>query len=372
MPRYYKGERIGLLALLLSWTFLSSPSTASNPVRLKDLAKVQMGQEMQLYGIGLAVGLEGSGDGRRSEFTFQMMANMMQRMKVTVTPAQVRVRNVAAVGVTATLSPFDRKGSRMDVQVASLGDASSLQGGTLLRTSLAGPDNKVYVTASGPTSIGGFNLGGGAPGSVRKNHTVVGYVPSGGMVIEEIEKLEDVDPDLTLMLYEADWTTATRAAFAIDSYFGEPYLATAVDPSTIVITISPERGVPQQLAGFIAAIEKIKVVPDLPARVVVNERTGTVIIGDHVSVSAVALAHGSLKLKIPGDAQGDLFGGGAEVEEEPDHLHPIISSFNMGAMPTVRELVRSLNALGVTPRDLISILQGLKTAGALRAELIIQ
>ena len=260
----------------------------------------------------------------------------------------------------------------MDVQVASLGDASSLQGGTLLRTSLAGPDNKVYVTASGPTSIGGFNLGGGAPGSVRKNHTVVGYVPSGGMVIEEIEKLEDVDPDLTLMLYEADWTTATRAAFAIDSYFGEPYLATAVDPSTIVITISPERGVPQQLAGFIAAIEKIKVVPDLPARVVVNERTGTVIIGDNVSVSAVALAHGSLKLKIPSDAQGDLFGGGAEVEEEPDHLHPIISSFNMGAMPTVRELVRSLNALGVTPRDLISILQGLKTAGALRAELIIQ
>ena len=162
MPRYYKGERIGLLALLLSWTVLSSPSTASNPVRLKDLAKVQMGQEMQLYGIGLAVGLEGSGDGRRSEFTFQMMANMMQRMNITVTPAQVRVRNVAAVGVTATLSPFDRKGSRMDVQVASLGDASSLQGGTLLRTLLAGPDNKVYVTASGPTSIGGFNLGGGA------------------------------------------------------------------------------------------------------------------------------------------------------------------------------------------------------------------
>ena len=177
--------------LLLSWTVLSSPLAASSPVRLKDLAKVQMGQEMQLYGVGLLVGLEGTGDGRRSEFTFQMMANMMQRMKVTVTPAQVRVRNVAAVGVTATLSPFDRQGSRMDVQVASLGDASSLQGGTLLRTSLAGPDNKVYVTASGPTSIGGFNIGGGAPGSVRKNHTVVGYVPNGGMVIEEIEKLED-------------------------------------------------------------------------------------------------------------------------------------------------------------------------------------
>ena len=359
--------------MLLGWIGLVDPGWANNAVRIKDLGKIQMGQEMQLYGMGLVIGLDGTGDGRRAEFTFQMMANMMQRMKLTVTPNQVRVRNVASVGVTATMSPFAHKGSRIDVQVASLGDASSLQGGTLLRTSLAGPDSKVYVLATGPTSIGGFNLGGGAPGSVRKNHTVVGNVPNGGMVIEEIEQLEELSPDITLMLYEADWTTATRTAFAIDSFFGEPFLASAMDAATIMIQVSPERRPPQQLVEFIAEIEKVRVVPDLPARVVINEKTGTVIIGDHVSVSAVALSHGSLKLKIPGEAQGaDFFGGGAEVEEEMDHLHPIISSFNVGSMPTVRELVRSLNALGVTPRDLISILQGLKTSGALRAELIIQ
>ena len=145
------------------------------------------------------------------------------------------------------------------------------------------------------------------------------------------------------------------------------------DAGTVEVQVGPHRGSAQALSEFIAEIEKIRIVPDLPARVVVNEKTGTVVIGDNVSVSAVALSHGSLKLKSPGEAQGDMLGGGgAEVEEEPDHLHPIINSFNVGAMPTVRELVRSLNALGVTPRDLISILQGLKTAGALRADLIIQ
>ena len=365
--------RLWTLLILATWLLgVSVSADAQSAVRIKDLAKFQMGREEQLYGIGLVVGLEGTGDGRRAEFTFQMMANMIQRMGLAVTPAQVRVRNVASVGVTTTLSPFDHQGSRMDVQVASLGDANSLQGGTLLPTSLAGTDGKVYMTASGPTSIGGFNLGGGGAGSVRKNHSVVGYVPNGGMVTAELQKLEEIDRDLTLLLYDQDWTTATRTAFAIDSYFGEPFLASAVDPGTIVLTLSPERKEPRVLSEFIADVEKISIIPDLPARVVVNERTGTVIIGEHVSVSAVALSHGSLKLKIPGEAQTDLFGGGAEVEEEADHLHPIINSFNVGAMPTVRELVRSLNALGVTPRDLISILQGLKTAGALRAELIIQ
>ena len=198
-------------------------------MRIKDLAKVQMGQELQLTGIGLVIGLEGTGDGRRAEFTFQMMANMMHRMKVAVDPGQVQVRNVAGVSITATLPPQQRKGSRIDVHVASLGDASSLQGGTLLQSTLMGPDGRIYATAQGPISIGGFNLGGGAAGSVRKNHTVVGRVPNGGIVVEETVKLVELDKDVTLMLYDADWTTASRMAFAIGEHFGEADLARAMD-----------------------------------------------------------------------------------------------------------------------------------------------
>ena len=357
---------------LLCLMYTPAPANGQAAVRIKDLARVRIGEELQLTGIGLIIGLEGTGDGRQASFTINMLANYMNRMNLVVDPNAIRVRNVAAVSATAKLSPFDRKGGYMDIQVASLGDAASLQGGTLLRTPLAGPDGTVYVQAQGPVSIGGFNLGGGGGGSVRKNHTVVGTIPNAGIIVEEVRKLVDVDEEVDLLLYEPDWTTAARTAWAIDEFFGEFGLAQAVDAGTIKIKISPELVEPQQVTEFLAEMEKISVIPDLPARIVVNERTGTVIIGENVSVSAVAMSHGSLQLKIPGDAGGDLFGGDAEVVEEPDHLHPIISSFDVGAMPTVRELVRNLNALGVTPRDLISILQSLKTAGALRADLVIQ
>lgn len=362
---------VGVAALLVG-VAAPPPCQAAAAVRIKDLGKLHVGDEIQLTGLGLVIGLAGTGDGRQATFTLRMLANMMKTMSLTVNPSRIRVRNVAAVSVTAILSPYARQGSRIDVQVASLGDAGSLQGGSLLRTPMVGPSGKVYSQAQGSISIGGFNLGGGGAGGVRKNHTVVGNIPNGGIVVARVEQLVDLDREVDLLLYEADWTTAVRTAWAIDEFFGEFGLAQAEDAGTIVVHI-PDRVVePQELTEFIANIEMVTVVPDLPARVVVNERTGTVIIGEHVSVSAVALSHGSLKLKIPGDAGGDLFGGEAEVVEETDHLHPIISSFDVGAMPTVRELVRNLNALGVTPRDLISILQSLKVAGALRAELVIQ
>ncbi|MEW6749568.1 MAG: flagellar basal body P-ring protein FlgI [Candidatus Latescibacterota bacterium] len=364
--------RTPLVAVGMALALGAAPLLAQTQVRIKDLARVQMGQEVPLTGLGLVIGLEGTGDGRRAEFTFQMMSNLMHRMNLAVEPEQMRVRNVAGVSITATLSPYARRGSRLDVEVASLGDASSLQGGTLLQATLAGPDGRTYVVAQGPLSIGGFNLGGGAAGAVRKNHSVVGHVPAGGLVVEEVERLQQLDPKVTLMLYEDDFTTASRMAYAIDSHFGEPGLARAVDPGTVVVDVEPWRAQPGALVEFVAEVEKVRVVPDLPARVVVNEKTGTVIIGENVSVAAVALAHGNLKLKIPSQTGDELFGGGVQVEEEPDRLHPIISSFDVGAMPTVGELVRSFNAVGVTPRDLIAILQALKTAGALRAELVIQ
>ncbi|HCV22077.1 MAG TPA: flagellar basal body P-ring protein FlgI, partial [Candidatus Latescibacteria bacterium] len=360
-----------LFTTLLLWPAVSAHAATS--VRIKDLARLQVGQEIPLTGMGLVIGLEGTGDGRQASFTLRMLANMMNRLNVTVDPNAIRVRNVAAVSATAILSPYDRKGNHIDVQVASLGDAGSLQGGTLLLTPMAGPDGKVYVQVQGPISIGGFNLGGGGGGTVRKNHSVVGTIPNGGMVVNEPERLIDVNGHVQLTLYEPDWTTAARTAWAIDEYFGEFGLAQAVDAGTIQVRLDPQFSQSHLMTEFMADIEKITVVPDLPARVVVNERTGTVIIGENVSVSSVAMSHGSLKLKIPGDAaEGDLFSGGTEVVEEPDHLHPMINNFDVGAMPTVRELVRNLNALGVTPRDLISILQSLKTAGALRADLIIQ
>ena len=348
------------------------PVQGAMAVRIKDLGKVQVGQEIQLTGLGLIIGLEGTGDGRQASFTLKMLANMMGRMNLTVNPNAIRVRNIAGVSATAVLSPFHHEGGHIDVQVASLGDASTLQGGTLLRTPLLGPDGKTYVQVQGPVSIGGFNVAAGGGAAVRKNHSVVGYIPNGGLIVKSAERLRDVDQALNLLLYEPDWTTAARTAWAIDEFFGEYGLAQAVDAGTIKVRLGAEMSQPQLMTEFIADIEKITVVPDLPARVVVNEKTGTVIIGENVSVSAVALSHGSLKLKIPGETTGDMFGGEPEVEEEPDHLHPIISSFDVGAMPTVSELVRNLNALGVTPRDLISILQSLKTAGALRAELVIK
>lgn len=374
LNRHVRTRALALLAgTALAGLLWAQPGHAVPAVRLKDLARIQAGDELPLTGMGLIIGLDGTGDGRQASFTLRMLANMMNRMQLSVDPRAIRVRNVAAVSATAILSPFDRKGSRIDVQVASLGDAGSLQGGTLLRTPLVGPDGKVYVQVQGSVSIGGFDLGGGGAGTLQKNHTVVGNVPNGGLVVAEVEQLVDLDREVELQLYEPDWTTAARTAWAIDEYFGEFGLASAIDAGTIMIQIPPELVAPQQITEFMADIEKVTVVPDVRARVVVNERTGTVIIGENVSVSAVALSHGSLKLKIPGQAgEADLFGGEAEVVEEVDHLHPIISSFDVGAMPTVRELVRSFNALGVTPRDLISILQSLKTAGALRAELIIQ
>ncbi len=365
-----------LISLICFCTLLLLPAVRANAataVRIKDLARLQMGQEIPLNGMGLVIGLEGTGDGRQASFTLRMLANMMTRLNLTVDPNAIRVRNVAAVSATAVLSPYDRTGNHIDVQVASLGDAGSLQGGTLLLTPMAGPDGKVYVQVQGPISIGGFNLGGGGAGSVRKNHSVVGTIPNGGVVVSEPARLINVDGYVQVTLYDPDWTTAARTAWAIDEYFGEFGLAKAVDAGTIQIRLDPQFSQSHLLTEFMADIEKITVVPDLPARVVVNERTGTVVIGENVSVSSVAMSHGSLKLKIPGDAaEGDIFGGGAEVVEEPDHLHPMINNFDVGAMPTVRELVRNLNALGVTPRDLISILQSLKTAGALRADLIIQ
>ena len=198
--------RICIIAVLTCCTV----AEATVPVRIKDMARLQLGQEIQLTGMGLIIGLEGTGDGRQASFTLRMLANMMNRMNVKVDPNQIRVRNVASVSATAILSPYHHKGSRIDVQVASLGDAATLQGGTLLRTPLIGPDGEVYVQVQGPVSIGGFNLGGGGAGSVQKTHTVVGNIPLG--------RISSPDDAATAVLYLASDAAAyvTGATLTVD------------------------------------------------------------------------------------------------------------------------------------------------------------
>jgi flagellar P-ring protein FlgI len=342
--------------------------------RLKDIASLQGMQPIQLIGYGLVVGLDKTGDKQQTIFSVQTLANMLRRFGVVVPPGQVKVENVAAVMVTAELPPFIRQGGRLDVTASSIGDAKSLQGGTLLATPLHGPDGKIYVMAEGPLSIGGF--GGDSNGSsVQVNHLTVGRVPDGGIVqVGQQVQLGD-RTHIVLALHQPDYMTAQRMAAAIDTSLGQGS-AKAVDPATV------EVNVPQQyqasIADLMARLEPIRIAVDEPARVVINERTGTVVVGANVQLGPAAVAHGNLSVQIatknevsqpsPFSQTGTtqvVQNSKVNVQEQTARLIPL----NGGA--TLDSVVSALNALGATPRDIIAILQALKAAGALRAELVI-
>jgi flagellar P-ring protein precursor FlgI len=347
--------------------------TDASAVRVKDIASVKGVRSNQLVGYGLVVGLAGSGDKQGTEFTVQSLASVLGAMGIGVDAQAIQVKNVAAVMVTAELAPFARSGATLDATVSSLGDATSLEGGTLVMTPLRGADGQIYALAQGAVSTGGFNVSGDAGGGAQKNHTTVGRVIGGATVERELPFVIDSSPSFQLALHEADFTTALRIAQAINRAVGSE-VASPPDPGTVHVNVPPDRA--GAVVAFLAAVEAVEVEPDAPARVVVNERTGTVVIGANVRIGTVAIAHGSLSVTVqaynfvsqpaPFAKKGETMpvtNEEIEVEEESARLHVV------PAAVTIDELVRGLNAMGVTPRDLISILQAIKASGAMSAEL---
>lgn len=353
------------LALLL----VALPAGA---VRVKDIASVKGVRSNPLVGYGLVVGLAGSGDKQGTEFTIQSLASVLGGMGIGVDAAAIQVKNVAAVMVTARLDAFARAGTTIDATVSSLGDASSLEGGTLVLTPLYGSDGEVYGLAQGALSVGGFNVSAGGGSSVQKNHPTVGRLVGGATIERELPwSLEGVQT-FQLALHRADFTTAQRVASAINAKLGAA-VAFADDPGTLRVQL-PESAIGSAVS-FMAALEAIEVEPDRIARVVLNERTGTVVMGESVALGTVAIAHGALSISIQAVndvSQPNPFGEGETVEVRNDivDVEEEATELNVLRGPvTIDELVRGLNAMGVTPRDLIAILQAIKAAGALSAEL---
>ena len=372
--RYPSQWKIRILAVIcLGILLVAVGSDAAHAARIKDIANIRGVRQNQLFGYGLVVGLDGSGDGNKSLFTVQSLASMLEKMGVTIDPDDLKVKNVAAVMITADLPPFARTGSRIDVLVNSIGDAKNLQGGTLLLTPLKGADGKVYAVAQGPVSTGGFSYGKGTGTGVQKNFPTVANIVGGALIEREIANNFNERELLTLALHAPDFTTATRMAQAINAAFGDT-LASAPDAGTIEVKV-PDlyRG---RSVELVALIENIGVTPDMVSKIIINERTGTVIMGENVRIATIAIAHGNLSIQVnrrDNVSQPLPFSRGGQtvvtsdrdmvVQEGSNPLFLVESGVSIG------EVVRALNALGVSPRDLIAIFQALKAAGALQAEL---
>lgn len=355
----------GVAALLLVVTAI--PAEA---VRIKDIATFSGMRDNQLIGYGLVVGLGGTGDKRNSPFTVNSMKNMLERMGVAVDAAQIRPRNVAAVMVTAKLPASSKPGSKLDVVVSSLGDATSLQGGVLLQTPLKGVDGKVYALSQGPVALGGYSVDGAAA-RTQKNITTVATIPGGANVERGVPFDFNTQNSLTLNMSNRDFSTTMQVVERLNATMGGKY-ARAADAGTVSIDIPP--AYQGNLVPLIASVENLEVDPQSAAKVVVDERTGTVVLGRDVRVSQVAVAHGSLQIVVQDSAQVSQPGPFSQgqtvvtpqtditVREENRRLHMMEGA-------TLQELVDGLNAIGATPRDLISILKTLKASGALHAEL---
>jgi flagellar P-ring protein precursor FlgI len=390
-----KGSTFWLIFLVLF--LFSSPCWGA---RLKDIASFKGIRSNQLVGYGLVVGLNKTGDdATNSEFTTRTIVNMLQRMGIQISNdriSQLKLKNIAGVMVTSTLPPFARNGSRIDVHVSSIGDATSLSGGTLLMTPLKGVDQQVYALAQGPIVVGGFAVSGASGSGVQKNHPTVGIISKGALIEKEIPLALNGKKELTLSLFNPDFTTAEKVMGAINQSTGGAF-SRCLDSGTILIAV-PE-SYQNRVAEWISSLEKLEIVPDMVAKVILNERTGTVVMGENVRISTVAVAHGNLSIQIkeklnvsqplpfapeapagtrpgavppregtgvvvvPGGATVVTPESSVSVKEEGGPLIVVSSGVNLG------DVIRALNAIGATPRDLIAILQSIKAAGALQAEL---
>lgn len=363
------------LTLILVALMATGPAFAM--ARIKDIANLQGVRENQLVGYGLVIGLQGSGDTmRNAPFTEQSLQSMLDSMGVNVRDARLRTRNVAAVVVTAELPAFVGKGSRIDVSVSSLGDASSLAGGTLIVTPLMGADGAIYAVAQGPVAVSGFAQSGDAE-SLTQGIPTVGRIPNGGMIEQNVaDRFSDI-PSLVLELNNPDFRTAVRVADAINRFSRSRYgkiVARERDFRTVELRRPPNVGPTR----FIAEIEGLMVQPDQPARVVIDERTGTVVIGRAVQISTVAVTHGNLTVRItetPNVSQPAPFARQGQTAVTPQTF--VDATENGGRLAIIdgadlQTLVRGLNRIGLKPTGIIAILQAIKTSGALQAELVIQ
>ncbi len=358
------------LALLVAVT-LALP-IPGHGARIKDLAEVQGVRPNALMGYGLVVGLQGTGDTAASLFANRSLAGLLAKLGIVVDPLLVKVTNVAAVMVTADLPPFARIGEPIDVTTSSIGDAKNLQGGILLATPLLGVDGEVYALAQGALSIGGFGASSAQGDRVQKNHLTVARIPGGALVERELGLRFGGRDSIRLVLREKDFTTAARLAQAVNGAIGDG-TAWAADAGSIEVRIPADAKM--NPVPFLARIEELDVQPDRVAAVVLNERTGTVVIGADVRISAVAISHGNLSIRISTRTAVSQPAPFAEVgstvvfDNEEIVIQEQGSALAMVQGVTISELVRALNAIGASPRDLIAILQSIKAAGALQAEL---
>ena len=345
-----------MLAALLALALTAQSGAAA--VRLKDVARVRDQREVQLNGLGLVVGLAGTGDNRNTQFTIRMIGNMMKRMGIDVPSTTIKVKNVAAVMVTATISPYIKDGGAFDVTVSSTGDASSLDGGTLLLTHLRDSSGNVYAKAQGSMIVGGTERNVAAPS---------GIIPNGGILLRELPTIGMDERNMLVTLVNPDYTTAYRLATAINETL-ETDVALAQDAGSIIIDVPESYSTRNDMVRFIAEIEAVSFVPDERARVIINERTGTIIAGGNVSLGMVAITHGDLSLRIEQPALAAAPGAEPAMPGQVPAQDRIVT---IGETANVNEVARALNMMGVTPNDLIAIFQALKRAGSLRAELLI-
>ncbi len=359
-----------VLIFTIAFTAFDGAANECGAARVKDLAYISGVRPNVLVGYGLVVGLKRSGDKAMTLFTNQSLANLLERMGVVVDPKSSKTTNVAAVMVTAELPPFARVGNRIDATVASIGDATTLEGGVLLMTALKGGDGQAYAVAQGPITVGGFAAAGQAA-TVSKNHPTAGRIPNGVIVEREIAMADFTGDALVMSLKRVDFTNVRRIVERINGTFRGS--AVAKDGGTIAISI------PDQLKNnpvkFISMVENLDIAPDNYAKIVVDEKTGTVVIGEDVRIATVAIAHGNISVQIKEEqrvSQPLPFARGETVVSPETQLRVEEEKgkfLYMQEGPSIKELVNALNAIGVSTRDVISILQTIKASGALYAEL---
>ncbi|MGN6593212.1 MAG: flagellar basal body P-ring protein FlgI [Terriglobales bacterium] len=364
--------RIAVLLAGLALAALAAPPSNSLEVPISDITTVAGVRDNLLVGYGLVVGLNGTGDRRQTLFTTQTLSNILQRMGVQTAPQQMMVYNVAAVFVTATLPPFARPGMRIDITVSSTGDARSLAGGLLLLCAQHGPDGEVYAEAQGPLTIGGFSAGN-AQSKVQVNSTNVGIVPAGGIVERDTAVSLRSLKQLTLLLREPDFVTANSIADAINHSLGTGTPAHAIDSRRVDIAWPSD---PDAIPAFLAKVESLKVPVVPPARVVVDERTGTIVIGSNVQLAPVSILHGNLAVQVTTTlsvSQPSPFSSGGTTQVVPNTevkaTDQPASKLTLQAGATVQDLVNGLQSIGANARDIVSILRAIKAAGALQAQL---